>query len=130
MSTIATSDVHPFVVLVVEDEFLIREAIAVSLRDAGYAVIETGSGEEAIALCKSDRTIHIVFTDINLVGAASGLDVAECFRILRGAVPVIVTSGRPTGGTLMGSGQAFVAKPYRHADVLTACKQLIGNSSN
>src|SRR5579863_4407984 len=68
------------VVLVIEDEFLVRCNIADCLRDAGYVVLETASGEDAIALCGSDTLIDIVFTDINLVGVASGWDVAESFQ--------------------------------------------------
>ena len=85
---------HGLVVLVVEDEFFVRCDIADCLRDAGYAVVETASGEEAIALCKSGMSIDIVFTDINLVGPASGWDVAECFRMIRPNVPVLYTSGK------------------------------------
>jgi CheY-like chemotaxis protein len=49
------------------------------LREAGYSVVETASGEEAIAFCKSNMSIDIVFidivfTDISLVGSASGWD--------------------------------------------------------
>jgi len=39
------------VVLVVEDEFFIRLELATCLREAGYIVIESARGEEAIALC-------------------------------------------------------------------------------
>lgn len=60
------------VVLLVEDDFFVRCGVADELREAGYTVVETPSGEEAIALCKSDITIDMVFTDINLTGAASG----------------------------------------------------------
>jgi CheY-like chemotaxis protein len=42
------------------------------LREAGYSIVETASGEEAIAFCKSNMSIDIVFTDISLIGSASG----------------------------------------------------------
>jgi len=64
--------VAALVVLVVEDEFFVRCDIAERLREAGFVVIETASGEEAIALCKSAIPIDIVFTDINLLGLATG----------------------------------------------------------
>jgi DNA-binding response OmpR family regulator len=50
------------VVLVVEDDFLVGCDVADELREAGYTVVETPSGEEANALCKSDMTIAMVFT--------------------------------------------------------------------
>ena len=53
------------VVLVVEDEFFVRDDIATFLRDAGYVVVEGASGGEAIALCcKSAAMIDVVLTDI------------------------------------------------------------------
>jgi CheY-like chemotaxis protein len=58
----------------------VRYDIAGCLREAGYAVLETGSGEEALALCKSDMSIDIIVTDVNLGGAATGWDVAKHFR--------------------------------------------------
>ena len=60
-----------------------RCGVADELRDAGYIVVETPSGEEGIAICKSDMVIDMVFTDINLIGAASGWDVGECFQAAR-----------------------------------------------
>ncbi len=73
MFTISTANGHKArVVLIVEDEFLVRCGVADEFREAGYIVVETPSGEEAIAPCKSVTAIDIIFTDINLIGAASG----------------------------------------------------------
>jgi CheY-like chemotaxis protein len=68
VSVSAANGFHGPVVLVVEDEFLVRLSITTFLRDAGYIVIDTASGKEAIALCKSGTSIDLVFTDINLLG--------------------------------------------------------------
>jgi CheY-like chemotaxis protein len=99
------------VILIVEDEFFVRTDIADHLRDAGYDVIETASGEEAIALCKSDWPIDMVFTDIKLAGSITGWDIAECFRMERPNVSC-------------GPGTIFIAKPYQHNEVLNACQRL------
>jgi CheY-like chemotaxis protein len=101
-----------------------RYDVANCLRDAGYVVVETASGEEAIALCKSDTSIDMVFTDINLIGAATGWDVAECFRIERPDVPILYTSGKLIDPRRCVPGSAFVAKPYQHDDILNACRRL------
>jgi CheY-like chemotaxis protein len=85
---------HALVVLLAEDEFLVRYNVADCLQSAGYVVVEAGSGEEAIALCNPETSIDIVITDINLGGFASGWDVAECFRRFRPHVPVVYASGR------------------------------------
>jgi CheY-like chemotaxis protein len=115
------------VVLLIEDEFLVRCNAADCLRDAGYEVVETPSGEEAIALCKSSMSIDIVlFTDINLVGAVSGWDVAECFRINRPNVAVLYTSGKLVHAQQCVPGSEFVPKPYKSNDILNACQRLLG----
>ena len=53
MSVSVANGARTVVVLVVEDEFLIRCDIADRLRQSGYTVVETASGEEAIAVCVS-----------------------------------------------------------------------------
>jgi CheY-like chemotaxis protein len=124
VSVSATNSAHALVVLVVEDEFFVRYGVADCLRDAGYVVVETESGEEAIALCKSDVSIDIVFTDINLAGAATGWDVAQCFRSDRPNMPVLYTSGKSIDSRRLVPGSVFVPKPYRSTDILKACQRL------
>jgi CheY-like chemotaxis protein len=124
MSLSAANSDNALVVLVAEDEFFIRYNIATCLRAAGYAVVETASGEEAIALCESDASIDIVFTDISLVGAASGWDVAESFRMARPNMPVMYTSGKSVEPERRVPGSVFVAKPYRCDDVVEACQRV------
>jgi CheY-like chemotaxis protein len=62
----ANGSAPPLVILLVEDEVVVRWSIAEALRDAGYTVVEAGSGEEAIAICASDVSVDLLFTDINL----------------------------------------------------------------
>jgi CheY-like chemotaxis protein len=115
---------HGLVVLVIEDEVLLRDLIASCLRDAGYVVVETDSGEDAIALSKSPMSIDIVFTDINLSGAATGWDVAKHCRDDRPDVAVLYTSGKYAEPGRCVPGSAFVAKPYLPDDILSACQRL------
>ena len=124
MSVSVENGAQALVVLVVEDEFFVRYDVADCLRAAGYVVVETESGDEAIDLCKSDMSIDIVFTDINLTGAASGWDVAEHFRTDRPTVPVLYTSAKSIDPRRCVTGSAFVAKPYQHDDILNACQRL------
>jgi len=124
MSVSVENGAQALVVLVVEDEVLIRCDVAEHLREAGYTVVETASGEEAIAMCKSDRSIDIVFTDIHLIGSASGWDVAECVRADRSNVSVLYTSGKSIDYGRCIPRSAFLAKPYQYDDVVNACDRL------
>ena len=127
MPVSTANDHKALVVLIVEDEFLVRCAVADELRVAGYIVIETPSGEEAITLCRSDTAIDMVFTDINLIGAVSGWDVGACFLADRPKVPVLYTSGQAIEPERWVPAGVFIAKPYQHNDILSACQRLLGN---
>lgn len=86
------SDGKP-VILVAEDEILIRMTIAEYLRDCGYHVIEAGNGREAIALFEADLEIDVVFSDVQMPGAVDGFALAQWIRANRPGVNVILTSG-------------------------------------
>jgi hypothetical protein len=56
-------------------------------------------------------SIDMVFTDINLAGAANGWGVVDAFRAERPNVPVLYTSGKPVDPARLIPGSVFVAKP-------------------
>ena len=53
-------------ILLVEDEWLVRDEIAERATPAGWDVLEVSSGERAVALLKSGQQIDVIFTDIQL----------------------------------------------------------------
>ena len=120
---------HAMIVLVVEDEWLMREAIADYLQDAGCVVIQAETAERAIEICRSDTPVDVLFTDIRLDGSASGWDVAEAFRDARGDAPVIYASGNPIEPGRCVAGSVYFDKPYRAGDILSACARLVGASA-
>ena len=69
--------------------------------------------------------IDMVFTDINLIGAASGWDVGECFHAARPKVPVLYTSAQVIELERYVPNGVFIAKPYRHNDILNSCQRLL-----
>ena len=73
MSASAANNADVVVVLVVEDEILVRFDVASCLEDAGYVVVEASTGEAAIAMCNSSTSIDMVITDINLGGFSQRL---------------------------------------------------------
>jgi CheY-like chemotaxis protein len=122
VSVSAANGAHALAVLVVEDDFFVRYDIAGCLREAGYTVVESESGEEALALCKSG--IDLIVTDINLGGSASGWDVAKHFRSKKPDMPVVYISGELFDPERCVPGSVFVAKPYQRVDILSACRRL------
>jgi CheY-like chemotaxis protein len=110
-------------ILVVEDEFIVRENIASFLRDAGCVVVEAENGRRAIAMCSSDSPVDVLFTDIQLNDSVDGWEVAEAFRTTRGNIPVIYTSGNQMEPARGVSGSLHFNKPYQPADILRACER-------
>lgn len=113
---------YVLVILVVEDEFLIRDLIVRFLRDAGCLVFEAQSGEQAVEMLHADRPIDVLFTDIRLGGALTGWDVGEACRATWKDIPIIYTSGQVNEPSRNVPGSVFLRKPYRAEQVLEACQ--------
>lgn len=82
------------VVLIVEDEPLLRMHAASLIEDAGFGTLEARSAEEAISLLETRLDIQIVFTDIDLPGEMDGLRLAAAIRDRWPPVELVLTSGQ------------------------------------
>jgi CheY-like chemotaxis protein len=108
----ALNTLHP-VILVVEDEMLVRACIVEQLADAGYDVIEAADAEEALREFAQDDRVTTVFTDINMPGRFDGLSLAHKISTMRPQVQLILTSGRDQPPqNAMPRGVQFLPKPY------------------
>jgi two-component system, response regulator PdtaR len=104
---------EPPVVLIVEDEFLIRMASAEAIRDAGFEVLEAANADEAIGILESRRDIRVVFTDIQMPGSMDGAKLAHAIKHRWPPVRIIATSGRVAVETLdLPVGTVLFTKPY------------------
>ncbi|MGI3775866.1 MAG: ATP-binding protein, partial [Janthinobacterium lividum] len=103
------------VVLLVEDEALLREMTAESLGDQGYRVLQAADAEAALdALAKGARPAVMV-TDVGLPNGANGRQLAEAARAVQPGLPVLFITGYE-GGVLDGqleTGMAVLCKPFR-----------------
>lgn len=100
------------VVLVVEDDHLIREMIVSVLMDSGFKVIEAESGDVAIAALADLKEVDALLTDIRMPGAADGWTVAERFCEAHPGLPVVYVSGYITDPMRLVPGSVFLRKPY------------------
>jgi CheY-like chemotaxis protein len=116
------------VVLVVEDEFLLRCALVEYLRDHGCVVLEARTAEQAVAMCRAGRRVDVVLTDIGLQGSSNGWDVAETLRAAQPEVGVVYVSGNSADRSRRVAGSLFFNKPYRLEDVARACQGLAQTS--
>jgi CheY-like chemotaxis protein len=105
------------IVLIVEDEALLRINASAIAQDAGFVAIEASNADEAIRILESRNDVRIVFTDIQMPGSMDGLALAMAIRDRWPLVAIILTSGRVRPDRL-ASNISYVAKPYA-PDVLT-----------
>jgi nitrogen-specific signal transduction histidine kinase/CheY-like chemotaxis protein len=107
-------------VLLVEDDALLREILAESLRMNGYSVHESASPEQALQLAAAAGKLDLLLSDVIMAGM-SGIALAEQIRALRPELPVLLMSGY-TGTDLQERGLELVRcqliqKPFDMAEL-------------
>jgi two-component system, response regulator PdtaR len=113
-------------VLVVEDEFLLRFAAVSLLEEAGFKTLAAGSADEAIALLETRQDIRVVFTDINMPGSMDGLRLAHAIRHRWPPVELVLTSGHtPVRETDLPERGLFLGKPYRPTELIRTVRSLV-----
>jgi CheY-like chemotaxis protein len=112
------------VILIVEDELLIRICALEFVRDAGFEAIEAATADDAIAILQARDDIRIVFTDVNMPGSMDGLKLAAAVRGRWPPIEFIVTSGRQSpAASEMPERTFFITKPYTSAQLASALAQ-------
>ncbi|WP_336486362.1 response regulator [Methylobacterium nigriterrae] len=102
------------VVLVVEDETLVRMIATDILTEAGYRVLEARDADEALVLLGARNDIDLVFSDCEMPGAVDGVGLAHLVHERRPDLPLLLTSGRMRLAPVdLPPGARFLEKPYR-----------------
>ncbi|MBX3498020.1 MAG: response regulator [Alphaproteobacteria bacterium] len=117
----------PAVILVVEDDWLLRQAMASEMRNVGWQVVEASTGEAALSLPDAVGRIDLVVTDIRLAGELTGWDVAQRLRSRYADLPVVYVSGNSMDGARIVSRSTFLGKPCAPADLMRACRTALGS---
>ena len=115
-------------VLLVEDEVMISNLVADCLSESGFRVHEVTTADEALRFIKSDASVDVLFTDINLPGGMNGAELAEWARELRPEMPIVYVSGRYKISEIspLVPRSLFVAKPYDPNDICALLTRLTG----
>ena len=115
------------VVLLVEDELLLRMDATAMVAEAGFEVVEAGDADEAIVILESRRDIGIVFTDIQMPGSMDGLKLAHAIRGRWPPIRIVATSGLvDVGEKDLPEGGRFLRKPYHAKQVARVLQQSLG----
>jgi CheY-like chemotaxis protein len=128
MTYAATTALHS-VIMIVEDEYLVRMNAAAMMEEAGFDVLEAGNADEAIRLLESNPDISIVFTDIEMPGSMNGLKLAHAVTGRWPPIRIIATSGRfkVNDGDLPAGGR-FLPKHYSAGQILGALREMGGGA--
>jgi two-component system cell cycle sensor histidine kinase/response regulator CckA len=120
--------------LLVEDEEMVRQLVARVLRDLGYEVFETSSGDEALSLSDSlDREIDLLVTDVVMPGM-SGSELAEILSTKRPTTRVLFMSGYTDEaivhhGVLDGVAE-FIGKPFTPRELAHKIRGVLESSGS
>lgn len=119
-----SKDEHIRIVLLVEDESLVRMDVAHQLRTSGFTVIEAVDGQEALQVLESALRVDMVITDLRM----PRLDGAELVRKIRSHyshLPVFMTAGQPPSDDVHGLLDGFFLKPFDVAKVVSHLRALL-----
>lgn len=101
------------VVLVVEDEPLLRLMAVDLVEDAGLVAVSAADADEAMNILEARGDVSVVFSDIQMPGSMDGVSLAMVIRDRWPPVKIILTSGRMMPGLAdLPEGGIFLAKPY------------------
>lgn len=110
-------------VLLVEDEALVRLSAQGSLQTLGYRVVTAGNGYEALTLLEENPEIALMITDISMPGM-SGRDLAHGARLMRPGLPVLLTTGYDQGDAQAGD-VPVLGKPYLLEELAAAIADVL-----
>lgn len=112
-------------VLIVEDEPMIRMDVADYVSNTGFATLQAATGDEALTILSERNDVDVVFTDVNMPGKVDGLALSRHIAERWPKIGVIITSGmvRPSSSDL-SPGTLFFPKPYDFKNLIASIKAL------
>ena len=117
------------VVLIVEDEFLLRMDAVDMIAGAGFEVVEAANADEAIEVLEARRDITVVFTDIQMPGSMDGLKLARAVKGRWPPIKIVATSGHLDVREIdLPEGGRFLPKPYSPLQVTGVLREVMGGS--
>src|SRR6202047_1756035 len=119
--------VVPVVVLVVEDEMLLRMRAVDMVEDAGYTSLEAVDADAAFAILESRSDIALLFTDIQMPGTMDGLKLAHAVHARWAPIKIILVSGQLKLANIdIPAGSRFFGKPLEANEMIAEMQDMIG----
>jgi CheY-like chemotaxis protein len=119
----------PAVVLVVEDEMLLRMRAINMVEDAGYTSLEAVDADEAVAILQSRSDIALLFTDIQMPGSMDGLTLAHAVHKRWPPIKIILVSGQLKLASIdLPADSRFFGKPLEAKVMIAQMQSMIGHA--
>jgi len=113
------SNLEKPVVLIVEDEPLIRWNAVDILGQAGWQPLEAADADAALTILAQNPSVTVLFTDVNMPGVINGLELAEQVHLSHPAIQIVITSGKGTvSANRIPRHGTFLPKPYDLDDLV------------
>lgn len=118
------------VVLVVEDEWLLRLLAVELMEDAGFVALQAANADEAIVILEHRVDIALIFTDVDMPGTMDGLKLAHAVRRRWPPIKIIIVSGKTRlSDAELPPDTRFFSKPYSVSAVISELRSLIAPPS-
>jgi two-component system, response regulator PdtaR len=118
------------VILVVEDDPIIRMGALQFVIHAGFEALEAENADEAIRILEARSDIHLVFTDLGMPGTMDGIKLAHYIRQRWPLVKLIVASGKAIlDESRLPAGARFFPKPYSDSTIVGAMMGMISDDA-
>jgi CheY-like chemotaxis protein len=119
------------IILLVEDEDMVRQVARRILARHGYTVLEAASGDDALAVSREHAgPIHLMLTDVVMPGM-SGQEIAENLKLQRPEMQVLFMSGHTENAIVhhgvLDPGTAFIQKPFKHTVLTHKIREVLDN---
>lgn len=115
-------------VLVVDDDFLVRFDMAETLRDAGFVVLEAGDALGALSVLRTNPSIQLVCTDVQMPGELDGIDLARLVRERYPRTKVIVVSAVSQNHSRLPN-VPFASKPFAASRLVALVWDQLGSAT-
>ncbi len=121
--------VVPAVILVVEDEMLLRMRAVDMVEEAGYTSVEAVDADEAVAILESRSDIALLLTDIQMPGTMDGLKLAHWVHERWPPIRIILVSGQLKLNSIdIPPDSRFFGKPLEAAEMIAEMQKMIGHA--
>jgi PAS domain S-box-containing protein len=119
------------VILVVEDDALVRQYVVTQIKGLGYVTLQASNGAEALEIIGSAAAIDLLFTDVIMPGHINGRQLADEASKQRPALKTLYTSGYTENAIVhhgrLDTGALLLTKPYRKSDLARMIRRALGS---